>query len=80
MADDDKEPRWDKETPPGFMPDGTSLIAEPGKVKMPETRIKVGDKTYSPEEYDAMNALASPDDPEDEDLSDLDELDDEFAD
>jgi hypothetical protein len=79
---DDKAPRWDNEPPPGFGPDGKSLIVPKGTdVKYPETTIEGPDgKSYSPEEYEARfeGGLDLEDDDigieDDDDLSDLDEL------
>lgn len=71
---DEKEPRWNSDPPPGFAPDGTSLIAEPGKVKEPDLKIKVGDQLYSPEDYDALLTDDDESREDDDDLSDLDDL------
>lgn len=71
---DEKAPRWNDEPPPGFKPDGTSLIGEPGQVKEPDLKIKVGDKLYSPEEFDALLTDDDKGIEDDDDLSDLDDL------
>lgn len=63
----EKEPRWIDEPPPGFKPDGTSIIGS--SAKSSEEKIKVGDQLLSPEEFEALQA-----DEEDDDLSDLDEM------
>jgi len=72
----EKAPRWTDDPPPGFKPDGTSLIGAPGsKPKFPETMIEVDGALYSPEEYRALLAQGQAElGKEDDDLSDLDEL------
>jgi hypothetical protein len=47
-----------REPPPDFKPDGTSLIAPPGKVKWPDLKIiDLDGKTYTPEERLRSNIL-----------------------
>ena len=75
------KPRWSDDPPPGFKPDGTSLIAESkDAIQWPGDKVKGPDgKLYSPEEYAEMlkegGALIAAEQGEgDDDLSDLDEV------
>jgi hypothetical protein len=77
MSDnDDREPRWANDLPPGFTPDGKSLIVPLGTpIKFPELKIRGVDGTlYTPEEYEALLAEGETIDEEDDDLSDLDDI------
>lgn len=66
----EKDPRWTDDPPPGFKPDGSSIIAPSAdKVAWPEEKIQVGDRLLTPEEFAALEA-----DEEEDDLSDLDEI------
>jgi hypothetical protein len=66
----EKEPRWDADPPPGFKPDGSSLIARSvEQVEWPEEKIQVGEQLLTPAEFAALQA-----DEEDDDLSDLDDI------
>lgn len=67
-----KEPRWTNDPPPGFKPDGTSMIVPSIKdIPPPNEKIKVGDKLYTPEEFEKLEAQQAE---EEDDLSDLDDI------
>jgi len=80
---DDKRPRWDDDPPPGFKPDGTSMIVPAGQpIQWPEITVQgPNGEIYTAEEYEALLAEADAieDDDEsiedDDDYSDLDEID-----
>lgn len=60
---DDKEPRWDSAPAPGFTASGESLIVPDGQeIKWPEAKVKIGDKTMTIAEYEAMLADEAADD------------------
>jgi hypothetical protein len=71
---DDKPPRWLDGPPPGFKPDGTSMIvSSAADLKWPEQKIDLGDGVLiTPEDL----ALALEGDEEEDDLSDLDDIGD----
>lgn len=52
----EKEPRWADDPPPGFMPDGESMIVPDGdEPKWPEQKIKMPDGSeISIEDYEKL--------------------------